>query len=428
MSTTAKLVESARNLLQGAAAKQLFALVGIAASVAMGMTLYMSIKDPLYRPLDYQVNSQNLSAIVDTLDKAGVQYKINDTDGLLYVAAKDMQMARMRLASAGVTKDDSFNFSYLNDQAGIGNSQFLENARYIRALESDLAKTISALEGVSAARVHIAIPQNNIFADENQRPTASVVVNAAAGLSADKEKIRAIVQIVASSVPGLDPNDVAITDQYGHYLSSAMDKDSIFSAEQMTYQNNLQNYYEKRIESMLAPLLGDNKVNVRVNANIDFTQHEEAKEQYDPDKKVIRSEQSESESTNSAGSSGTAGALANTPPESDSEKGGASGGAASSSSGQSKSQSIKNYEVDKSVSYIKSNTPKVISLSVAVVLDNTTINDPNSSKTASKPIPPQMIGKITDLVKATIGYDEKRGDKVTVVNSSFTDLAPEALL
>ena len=231
MSTTAKLVESARNLLQGAAAKQLFALVGIAASVAMGMTLYMSIKDPLYRPLDYQVNSQNLSAIVDTLDKAGVQYKINDTDGLLYVAAKDMQMARMRLASAGVTKDDSFNFSYLNDQAGIGNSQFLENARYIRALESDLAKTISALEGVSAARVHIAIPQNNIFADENQRPTASVVVNAAAGLSADKEKIRAIVQIVASSVPGLDPNDVAITDQYGHYLSSAMDKDSIFSAE-----------------------------------------------------------------------------------------------------------------------------------------------------------------------------------------------------
>ena len=425
MSTTTNLIENIRSLLQGAAAKQIFMLVGIAASVAMGMTLYVSIKDPIYRPLDYQVTAQNLSSIVDTLDKAGVQYKINDSDGLLYVAAKDVQMARMRLASAGVTKDDSFNFSYLNDQAGIGNSQFLENARYVRALESDLAKTISALEGVSAARVHIAIPQNNIFADENQRPTASVVVNAAAGLSADKEKIRAIVQIIASSVPGLDPNDVAITDQYGHYLSSAMDKDSIFSAEQMTYQNNLQNYYEKRIESMLAPILGDNKVNVRVNANLDFTQQEEAKEQYDPEKKVIRSEQTESESNNSSGASGAPGALANSPPESDGEKGGGAGGGQSSSSGQSKSQSTKNYEVDKSVRYIKSTAPKVVSLSVAVVLDNTTIKDPNSAKTISKPIPAQTITKITDLVKATIGFDEKRGDKVTVVNSSFTDLAAD---
>ncbi len=112
------------------------------------------------------------------------------------------------------------------------------------------------------------------------------------GMVSDREKIRAIVQIVASSVPGLDPKNVAITDQYGHYLSSALDQDSIINAEQLNYQNNVQNYYEKRIESMILPLIGDNTINVRVYANIDFSQQEEAKEQYDPNQQVIRSEQS----------------------------------------------------------------------------------------------------------------------------------------
>ncbi len=426
--TQNKYMVTFKTLLHIPVVKQLIFLAGIAGGVALGMMLYMQVKEPDYKPLDYRITQQNMGIVADTLDKSGITYKINDRDGIVYVDASDVQLAKIKLASAGVARDDSFNFSYLNDQTAIGGSQFLENARYLRALESDLARTINAIEGVTGTKVHIAMPQNNIFADESKRPTASVVVNLGAGLSSDKEKIRAIVQIVASSVPGLDPKDVAITDQFGHFLSGALEQDSIQNAEQLNYQNNLQAYYEKRIESIIAPLLSDNKVNVRVHASMDFTQQEEAKEEYDPDQHVVRSEQTVSEQISSGGASGAPGALSNTPPLTDSEKssGGGGGGAGASGSGQSsgsstdgKSENIKNYEIGKSVKYKKTTTPKITALSVAVVVDNDMVLNPETNKYEAQPLSQDKINKITELVKATIGFDEKRGDKVTVVNSKF---------
>lgn len=410
-----RYLSSLRGLLYAPAIRQVIFLAGVAGGVAVGMSLYSSIREPVYKPLDYQINQSNLASVVDTLDKSGITYKIDESNGMVLVDESSVQMAKMKLAAAGIAKDDSFNFSYLNNQGGIGNSQFQENARYARALEGDLSRTISGLEGISNAKVHIAMPQNNLFSDENHKPTASIVVNMAPGLSSDKDKIRAIIQIVASSVPGLDPQDVAITDQYGHYLSNSFDESSLANAEHLSYQNNLQNYFEKRIESMISPLIGENRVNVRVSANIDFTQQEEAQESYDPNQKVIRSEQQLTEETGSSGSTGAPGSLANTPPEGDS----APSSAKSSSSSEGRSQSIKNYEISKSVTYKKVTQPKINSLSVAVVVDNDVTVDPKTNKTTSKPLDKDKLAKITEIVKATIGFDEKRGDNVTVVNSVF---------
>lgn len=395
--------------------KQLTFMIGVVLSVAAGIYLYSAIQDPLYKPLDYKITDKNAGTIADVLDKARIQYKINDTSGVLMVAAKDAQLAKYKLSSAGIQKDDNLTFSYLNDQNSIGESQFIENARYLRALEGDLVKTIVAIDGISAAKVHIAMPNSNVFADERGRPTASVFITVSNGLIADKEKVRSIIQIVASSVPGLDPKDVAITDQYGHYLSSMLTEDTMQSVEHMNYQNNIQNYYEKRIESLINPLIGENKVSVRVYADIDFTHQEEANEKYDPNEKVIRSEQTSSEEVGSSSGGGPSGALANTPPsggdEGDSGKG--------QVSSQGRSQSIKNYELSKSVTYKKTNSAKIKTISVAVVLDNNNLLDPKTGKSITQPVSKEMITKITDLIKATIGYDEKRGDVVTVVNSAF---------
>ena len=402
-----------KSLIQVPMFRQLVFMIGVAGSVALGIALYMSIQEPSYRALDYQVTPQNMAALVDTLDKANIKYKMNEQEGVIMIPAADFQLAHLKLSAAGVPRDDGFNFSFLNDQNSIGNSQFLENARYLRALENDLAKTIDAIEGVSSSRVHIAMPQNNIFADENNRPTASIVLSMAPGMSSDKEKIRAIMQIVSGSVPGLDPKDVAITDQYGHYLSNAMDVNSLFDAEQLNYQNNVQNYYEKRIESLIAPMLGENKVSVRVFANIDFTQQEEAKEQYDPDKKTLLSDQEVSEQSGSGGASGAPGSLSNTPPDGD-QKPQASGG-----NQNNRTESTKNYENGKSVTYKKSNFAKVLGISAAVIVDDEANVDAKTGKSTSRPLDKDKIAKITDLVKATIGYDEARGDKVTVINSSF---------
>lgn len=409
-------LEGAKNIFHSGAARQIAFMLGVAVSVALGIVLYMSIKEPIYQPLDYQVNQQNMSAIVDTLEKAGIQYKINDRDGVILVPSKDAQTARLKLSAAGVTKDDGFNYSFLNEQNSFANSQFIENARYLRALENDLSKTIGAIEGVSAARVHIAVPQNNVFADENNKVTASVMLNMTPGFSTDKEKIRSIIQLVADSVPGLDPKDIAISDQYGHLLSDSFNQDAIYSSAPLTYQNNIQGYYEKRIQTMIAPIIGENKVTVRVNADIDFTQQEDAQEQYDPDKKVLRSEQSMTDQTESSGASGPPGSLSNQPPE-ESGKSQASGG---SGSGQSRNQSTKNYDVTKSVTYKKSNFAKIKSLSVAVVVDNEMVMDPKTNQYVNKPLAADKIAKITDLVKATIGFDSARGDKVTVVNSVYS--------
>lgn len=413
-------IEYIKAFLQSGPVKQIIFMVGVAVSVALGIVLYMSIDEPIYKPLDYQVNSQNMSTIVDTLDKSNIKYKINDRDGIVYVAAKDAQLAKMKLAAAGIAKDDSINYSFLNDQNNFANSQFIENARYLRALESDLAKTINGIEGVMSARVHIAVPQNSVFADESEKTTASVVLNIAPGFSSDREKVAAIIQIVAGSVPGLDTKNVAITDQYGHALSLGMDQDSLYNAEQINYQNNLQSNYEKRIETMITPLLGENKISVRVYANIDFTQQEEAHEQYDPDKKVLRSEETDSENTDSSGASGVPGSLSNSPPsDSDADKSHAS---SSGGGSQGKNQSVKNYELSKTVNYKKSYAPKIQSLSVAVVVDNDMVTDPKTKQLVSKPLDQDKINKITQLVQATIGYDASRGDKVTVVNSVFTPI------
>lgn len=421
-------IEHIKSLLHSGAAKQIISLAAFSISITLGIVLYMTIEEPIYRPLDYQVNSQNMGSIIDTLDKAGIQYKVNDRDGVIYVAAKDLQLAKIKLSSSGIAKDDSISYSFLNDQNNFGNSQFIENARYLRALEGDLAKTINGLEGVSSARIHIAVPQHSVFADESGKTTASVVLAMGPGYSADKEKIRAIIQIVAGSVPGLDPKEVAITDQYGHILSTGMDDNGLYSAEQISYQSNLQRYYEKRIESLIQPLLGENKITVRVNAKVDFTQTEESNEQFDPDKKVVRSEESVSESSDAAGgASGAPGALSNTPPD-DSSDAGKSHSASSSGSGQGKKQSIKNYELSKSVKYKRSYAPKIDGLSVAVVIDNEMVLDPQTKKMVSKPIDKDKLDKITSLVQASIGYDQSRGDKVTVVNSVFSPVKEEVAI
>jgi len=416
----AKYIENVKSVFQSGAIRQLMFMVGIAVSVALGIVLYMSIQEPTYRPLDYQVTQQNMTAIIDTLDKAGIQYKINDRDGIVLVPVKDVQTARMKLSAAGVTKDNGFNYSYLNEQGNFGNSQFVESTRYLRALENDLSKTISGIEGVAGARVHIAVPRNNTFADENNKVTASVVLNISPGFVSDKEKIRSIIQIIADSVPGLDPKNIAITDQYGHFLSESLNIDSIYNAAQLNYQNNIQGYYEKRVEAMIVPMLGENKVTVKVNADIDFSQQEDAQEQYDPDKKVLRSEQTISEQIDSAGggASGPPGSLSNTPPNNQSgaqsQNGNQSGGGS-----QGRNQSTKNYELTKSVTYKRSNFAKLKSLSVAVVVDNEMVLDPKTKQYVTKPLDQDKINKITELVKATIGYDQARGDKVTVVNSTF---------
>ncbi len=393
--------------------RRIFFLGGIAASVAVGFGLYQWIQEPIYRPLPYYIDTHNLQQTIQELEKNNINYRLNEANHSISVASSDMEQAKRALARAGIKKDNEFNFSYLNEQNKMGGSQFLENARYVRALESDLARTISDIQGVNAAKVHLAIPQHNIFADEKSKPSASVIVNLTPGYESNKEKIRAIIQLIAASVPELDPTRVMITNQYGHDLSAAMKSDSFLNREHLDYQNNLQNYYEKKIHHLITPIIGSDNTSISVNINLDFTQQEEAKEEYDPEGKILRSEQSITENNNASTAGAVPGALANTPPTN------GAGNQPNASSGQSRSESIKNYEITKSMRYVKNGSPKVKGFSVAVVVDDEHVFDKDANKTVTKPLSKEKLAKLTELVKSTIGFDKERGDQVTVINSVF---------
>lgn len=405
------VVQQIKSLIDFDVMRRLFFLAGIAMSVAIGLGIHQWTQEPLYSPLDFRMGDKNFPTVIETLEKANIKYKLNDSSGVISVPATDINMARMRLSAAGVLNADAVNYAFLNEKNKLGSSQFLENTRYLRALEDDLAKTIGSIQGISSAIVHIAKPQTNIFANENARTTASIIINTTPGYDGDKEKIRAIIQLVAASVPELDPTNVAITDQYGHYLSSMTKSDYLHNQEQLTYQANLENNYEKRIQSLIFPLLGANKASINVNAEIDFTQQEEAREAYDPAQNTVRSEQTVKEdSTTPASASGVPGSLSNQAP---------SNTQPAAPGGQSRSEVVKNYEVGKSTTYVKVDTPKVKRISVAIVLDNDMVYNPKTKKMESKPISKEKLDKITDLVKSSIGYSQARGDMVTVVNSSF---------
>jgi flagellar M-ring protein FliF len=413
--TTENIITSLKEIFNFDIVRRLFFLAGIALSVVIGFSIYQWIQEPIYRPLDYAINNENFPLIIDTLEKSGVKYKINEANGSISVPASDINQINIKLSAAGISKDDGFSFSFLNDKSKLGTSVFLENARYLLALEADLAKTIRSIQGISAAKVTIAKPPNDIFADEHSVTTASIVVNISPGYEGDKEKVRAIIQLVAASVPGLDPTNIAITDQYGHYISSMSGEDYTANQDNLSYQKSLENSYERRIASLINPILGMNRASIDVNIELDFTHQEVAKEDYVPNQNNIRSEQTVSESSGGGGASGVPGALSNQP------SGGGGNTASSSGSGGSggRSEQTRNFELSKSTRYIKTNSPKILKISVAILLDDEVTVDPTTKKVISKPQSKAKIDKITELVKASIGYNKKRGDVVAVVNTGF---------
>lgn len=418
----AKYLEGLNFLLQTKTVKQIIFIFGLAISVALGIVLFMQIQEPTYRPLDYKFNEKNISIVVDTLDKSGIKYKINDKDNIIYVSSSQFTLAKIKLAAVGIQKEENEGYSFLNEQNGYTNTQFLQNARYLRALEGDLEKTINQIQGIISSNVHIAIPQQAVFADENSRVTASVMVTVGGEFGAsDRDKIRSIMHIVAGSVPELDPNAVSITDQYGHLLSESIDQDGLYSSAQLTYQNKVETYYEKRIESLISPLVGQNRLSVKVYANIDFSKNEVTKENYNPDEKVVRNEQMTSEESHSGKASGAPGSLSNTPSDEEGSAG------SSSSTGEGRKQTIKNYEIGKSISYQRNNGALIKKMSVAIVVDNEKVFNPKTKTYAEQPLSPEKLAKIKSLAEAVIGFSSQKGDTVTVVNSSFAAIKQETV-
>ncbi|WP_347949892.1 flagellar basal-body MS-ring/collar protein FliF [Pokkaliibacter sp. MBI-7] len=404
--------------------RQVGLMVGLAASVAIGFAVVLWSQEPSYRPLLGSLNNLDADQIMQVLQTNQIPYKIDTNSGALLVPSEMVNQARIKLAGDGLIGDKTVGFELLDKEQPLGSSQFMEATRYRRGLEGELARTISSILAVKSARVHLALPKESVFVRDSRKPRASVFVELYAGRTLEKDQVTSILNLVASSVAGLDPKDVTVVDQKGRLLSEEkIDSDAGMAAEQFEYTRKIEQTLARRVGSILEPVVGADRYKAEVSADLDFTAVEQTDEQYNPDLPSLRSEQVLDEEKSASSASGIPGALSNQPPAETSVPEVTNGSTASASSSSSpvtsRKQSTRNYELDRTISYTKHQVGRVRRLSVAVVVDDLVSVDPASGQTKRIPWTENELQRLTVLVRDAVGYSAERGDSVNVVNSPF---------
>ena len=415
MSTQAATANMPPNL--GAGFKPVMLLVGLAAAVAAGVGLVLWSQGPTYGLLYSNLADEDAAAITQSLSAAGIKYRMENGTGAISVPAERINEARLLLAGQGVMQTGGF--ANLSKDGGLGVSQFMETARYQHAIEQELARTISSLQQVAAARVHIAVPRSTTFVRERSPGSASVFLQLKPGRRLSSEQVTAIVNLVASSLPDIDASQVTVVDQQGRLLSSPQGRDEFAARDQqIEFTRQFEESYSQRVEALIAPLVGAGRVRAEVSAQFDMSAVEEAREQFKPDSQVVRSEQvAEDRRGETGGGGGVPGSLSNQPQGRAANAPPAGGAGANAQNGST--NSTRNYEIDRTIAYTRQPAGRLQRISVAVLVDNVQVTG-KDGKTSEVPLTPDQITRITTLVKDAVGFNAERGDSVNVINSAWS--------
>ncbi|MBE7417760.1 MAG: flagellar M-ring protein FliF [Ideonella sp.] len=401
--------------------------LGVAALAAVIAALAMWSKGGDYRVLYANLSDKDGGAILAQLSQLNVPYRHADGGNAILVPADQVHDVRLKLAQAGLPKGSTSGFELL-DNARFGQTQFQERVTWQRALEGELVRSISALAAVQSARVHLALPQQNGFFREQQKPSASVLVQLHPGRTLDRAQIAGIVHLVSASVSDLAPKAVSVLDASGALLSGANEGPTNgLDAQQLSYVQQIESSYQKRVIDIIEPIVGRDNVRATVTAEVDFAQSEATDELFKPNQgntpATVRSQQT-SESSNGASStpSGVPGALSNQPPvPATAPLTGASAplhAAAAAGNGSSRRDHVVNYEVDKTVRVTRNATGTIKRINTAVVVNHRVVTDAKG-KTTSTALSSDEIAKLTALVQESIGYNKERGDSVKLINAPF---------
>lgn len=421
---------------------KLLLLAGAAAVIAVMAVFWMWSQQPDYRVLFSNYADKDGGAIVASLEKMNVPYKFSESGTAILVPAAQVHQARLKLAAEGLPKGGNIGFELLENQK-FGVSQFVEQVNFQRALEGELERSIQSIGAVDVARIHLAIPKPSVFVRDQLKPTASVLLNLRPGRTLDPQQVSAIVHLVASSIPDLPTTNVTVVDQNGDLLSDISKKTGINNLDpaQLKYVEELQQSIARRVEAIIAPIVGAKNVHAEASAEVDFSSQEQAAEIYKPNQKpedaVVRSMQSNESASNAgdANASGIPGALSNQPPAPATAPVASAANAtpdintmsASNISPFNTQKNITtNYEVDKTVRYVQQPMGGVKRLTVAVVVNNIQTTD-KSGKVSNRALTDAEKKQINDLAMQAMGFSKERGDSLTVVNSSFAGEKPEVL-
>jgi flagellar M-ring protein FliF len=401
---------------------------GVAAVLATVVAIWMWSTSPDYRVLYANYSDKDGGAITASLDQMGVKYKFSEGGSAILVPAEQVPDLRLKLASQGLPKGGNVGFELMENQK-LGVSQFLEQVNYQRSLEGELARSIQSLGSVAGARVHLALPKPSVFVRDQQKPTASVLLNLQSGRALDPGQVSAIVHLVASSIPELTTGNVTVVDQNGNLLSEQPKANALgkqLDATQLKYVEQVQQNIIKQVESLITPIVGKGNVRAEATADIDFAQVDTAAEMYKPNSppepQAIRSQQtSEQLGATTGPANGIPGALSNQPPGVATAplEGGAPGAAPQTTTGPASKNATTNYELDKTIRYEQRPMGGIKRLTVGVVVNYRRTVDPATGKVTVKPLPAAEVAQINELVKQAMGYSQARGDTMNVANAPF---------
>ncbi len=393
---------------------------------------------PDWRVLYANLADKDGGAIVAQLSQMNIPYKHTEGGSAILVPADKVHDTRLRLASQGLPKGSVVGFEMMESNR-FGMTQFQERLTFQRGLEGELTRSIQALSSVQSARVHLALPNQNGFFREQQKPSASVLVSLYPARGLDRTQIAGIVHLVASSVPELAPSAVSVLDDTGKLLSTPADGSGDsrgVDAEQLQYTQSIEQSFTRRILDILEPIVGKGNARAQVTADVDFSQTQSTSESHrpnqTPDSSAIRSQQLVETGAGAgapAGPSGVPGAVTNQPPgaatapinapaQTLAAAGTPGAGAQGAAAAGGKRESIINYEVDKTVRVVRSSTGQVRRLSAAVVVNHRSSKD-ESGNVTSVALTADQIEKMTALVRETIGFNKERGDSVNLMNAPF---------
>jgi len=407
---------------------------GLAMLVALVVAMAIWSNQGDWKVLFSNLPDKDAGAVVAQLSQMNVPYKFAEGGGgVIMVPADKVHDARLKLAASGLPKASTVGFEIL-DKGGLPGTAQQERVNYQRGLEGELTRTITSLAAVSTARVHLALPQQNGFFREQQKPSASVMLTLHPGRTLDRAQVAGIVHLVSSSVPELSPKAVSVLDQTGALLTESEDHNAQgLDPTQLQYVSQLETGYLKRIQELLEPVVGRENLRATVTADVDFSQSEATQEQFKPNQgdqpAAVRSSQTSESTTPGTGATpGIPGAASNQPPvPATAPINGASAPLQAAQSGGNGSgqhkEAVTNYELDRTVRVTRNPTGVVRRINAAVVVNYRTVTDAKG-KSSTTALPQEEIDKLTSLVQEAIGYSQPRNDSVKVITAPFRVAVP----
>jgi len=383
------------NVLRRTTLAQKILLGGVTVAVIAAIVgMVTLVNRPTYATLFNNLSAQDAAKIVDKLKEKAVPYRIDDGGKTVQVPKEQVYELRLSMASDGLPQSSVIGYEIF-DRTNLGVSDFVQKVNYRRALEGELARTILQIDEVEAVRVHLAIPEKALFKEDEKPATASVVLKLKSSRPLRRESVQGIAHLVSSSVEGLDAADVSIVDSRGVLISDNAKGNTAaaMTSSQYELQQQVETYLARKAQSLLESVVGNGNAVVQVSADLDFRQVERTLEQYDPENTAVRSEQI-SEEKSSTGDSA--------PPS-------------------TRSNTVTNYEVNKTVEHIVENLGNIRRLTVAALVNGVpkTVEKDGQKTTETAPRPKEEMDKMTDLVRQAVGFNPQRNDEITVTNLSF---------